>query len=66
MLTIKRKYIIDESNEKIAVQLDIKTYERIERLLEDYVLGESIKKNKAENRLDLKSAREYYKKVKKK
>ncbi|CAN5611829.1 hypothetical protein BH18ACI1_BH18ACI1_24540 [soil metagenome] len=37
-MIIKRQYIIDEQNHKIAVQLDIKTFEQIEELLENYAL----------------------------
>lgn len=66
MIAIKRKYIVNEADEKIAVQLDIKTFEKIERLLEDYVLGESIKENKEKDRLTLKEAKLYYQKLKKK
>lgn len=66
MEAIKKKYIVNEANEKIAVQLDIKTFEKIERLLEDYVLGEAIKENKEKDRLTLKEAKVYYRKLKKK
>ncbi|MGH9958453.1 MAG: hypothetical protein ACREBC_15190 [Pyrinomonadaceae bacterium] len=37
-MEIKRKYIIDEHNRAVAVQLDIKTFERIEEMLENYGL----------------------------
>ncbi|WKZ59113.1 MAG: hypothetical protein QY309_14720 [Cyclobacteriaceae bacterium] len=66
MLTIKRKYIVNEDDKKVAVQLDIKTFEKIERLLEDYVLAESIKSNKAIDRLTVNEAKAYYQKLKKK
>ncbi|MBX2970988.1 MAG: hypothetical protein KF803_16600 [Cyclobacteriaceae bacterium] len=66
MLTIKRKYIVNEDDKKVAVQLDIKTFEKIERLLEDYVLAESIKSNKAVDRLTVNEAKAYYQKLKKK
>ncbi len=65
MLTIKKKYIVNESDEKIAVQVDIKTFERIEKLLEDYVLGEVMKKNSIKERLELKQAKAYYARLKK-
>jgi hypothetical protein len=60
--TIRKKYIVNEENEKIAVQLDIRTFEKIEQLLEDYVLGEMINENKREDNLRVKEAKEYYKK----
>jgi len=65
MLTIKRKYIIDENDQKVAVQLDIETFQKIEQVLEDYALGELIKKNKPEDNLSLEEAKAYYKNLKK-
>ena len=65
MIAISRKYIVDESNQKVAVQLDIKTFEKIEQLLEDYVIGEKIKANKSTERLTISEAKAYYKKLKK-
>jgi hypothetical protein len=47
------------------VQLDIKTFEKIERALEDYVLGEKMMKNKKEDRLSVNEAKTFYKKLKK-
>lgn len=64
MKNIKRKYIVNENNEKVAVQLDIKTFEKIERALEDYVLGEQISKNNPNDRLTLQEAKAYYQKLK--
>ncbi len=66
MLKIKRRCIINEDEKKVAVQLDIKTFEKIERLLEDYVLAESIKSNKETDRLTVNEAKVYYQKLKKK
>ncbi len=66
MSSIKRKYIVNERNEKVAVQLDIKTFEKIERALEDYVLGEKMIQNKKEDRLSVAEAKSYYKRLKKK
>ena len=37
-MNIKRQYIIDESNHKVAVQIDIETFEKIEEALENYAL----------------------------
>ncbi len=60
----KRKYIINEQNERVAVQLDIKTFEKIERALEDFVLGEKMLKNKPAEVLMLNEAKSYYKRLK--
>ncbi len=65
MLEIKKKYIVNEEDERIAVQLDIKTFEHIEKLLEDYVVGAYIQKNDAKERLELKEAKTYYSRLKK-
>jgi len=39
-MNIERTYIINESNQRIAVQLDIDTFERIENILENYALAQ--------------------------
>ncbi len=60
-MNIKRQYIIDEQNRKIAVQLDIKTFERIEELLENYALHRLMEKSdKADETLDLAAAEQFY------
>ena len=65
MLTIKKRYIVDEKDRWVAVQLDIETFEKIEQVLEDYALGELIKENKQEDKLRLQEAKEFYKNLKK-
>lgn len=65
MLSIKKKYIVDERDKKVAVQLDLKTFERIERMLEDYVLAQSMNKNSKADRLELHEAQAYYSRIKK-
>jgi len=62
---IKKKYIIDERNRKVAVQLDIKTFQKIEEILENYALVQLMKENEGEELLDLEDAVEYYKKLNK-
>ncbi len=65
MKNFKRKYIINEHNERVAVQLDIKTFEKIEQALEDFVLGEKMVKNNSRDRFSVSEAKDYYKKLKK-
>ncbi len=60
MKEIERKYIIDENNQKIAVQLDLNTFTKIEEVLENYALVQLIKENEADDSLNLKEAKEYY------
>ncbi len=65
MLAINKRYIIDEKNRKVAVQIDIETFERIEQVLEDYALGELIKENRPEDKLSLEEAKTLYNSLKK-
>lgn len=62
MESIKKKYIIDEDNNKIAVQIDIATYEKLEELLENYALVHLMKEEDSE-KLEIMEAKEYYKKL---
>lgn len=63
MLKIKKRYLTDENKKPVAVQLDIKTYEKIEQLLEDYALGQLIEQNNPDDNLSLQDAKEYYRKL---
>jgi hypothetical protein len=60
MKEIKRKYIVDGNNRKIAVQLDMNTFNKIEEVLENYALVQLIKENEAGDSLNLQEAKEYY------
>lgn len=60
MLEIKKRYVVDERNERVAVQLDLETFERIEALIEDRGLGELIQEVEGDDVLDLDEARAYY------
>ena len=62
MEKIKKKYIVDENNNKIAVQLDITTYEKIEELLENYALVQLMKEDDSGN-LKVHEAKEFYNKL---
>jgi hypothetical protein len=65
MLKIKKRYVINEQNEKVAVQLDLETFEEMERLLEDYALGQQMESVRQEPALDEEAAKQYYAKLKK-
>lgn len=56
MDTIKKNYIVDENNRKIAVQIELETFEKIEEILENYALVQLMKKNEGEDTLDLEHA----------
>lgn len=66
MKAIKKQYVTDENNNVVAVQMDIETFEKIERVLEDYALGKLIEENDEKDNLDLNEARQYYNKLNKK
>lgn len=57
---IKKKYIIDENRNKVAVQIDIADFEKIERILEDYALGQLILQNDPAENLNIEEAKAFY------
>ena len=63
MLKIKKIYLTDERKRPVAVQVDIKTFERIEQILEDYALGQLINENDPEDNLSLEDAEDYYRQL---
>ena len=65
MQLINPHYIIDQYNRKIAVQLDVNEYEKLEKIIEDYALGKILEAEFNSDTLNLKEAKAYYKKLKK-
>ncbi|MFA6788619.1 MAG: hypothetical protein WCR15_02900 [Arcobacteraceae bacterium] len=63
-MCINPNYIVDEQNHKIAVQLDIETYEQITETLENFGLYRLMEENNDTETLSVKDAREYYKSLK--
>ncbi len=63
MNEIKRKYIVDKNNRKIAVQLDLDTFNKIEEVLENYALVQLIRENEDDEALNLEEAKSYYQKL---
>ena len=63
MEMIRKQYIIDENNNKIAVQLSIDTFEKIEKILEDYALVQLMKENEKDEVLGIGEAKKYYKQL---
>lgn len=57
---IKKTYIFDDQDRKVAVQIDIETFEKIETVLEDYALAQLIRKNESDPCLDLVEAEDFY------
>jgi hypothetical protein len=64
MKEITKKYIIDENQKKIAVQISIEDYEKIEEILEDYALGKILQNTEPEDNLNIEEAKAYYKAIK--
>ena len=52
MLNIPKKYIVDENNNKIAVQLDLDTFEKIEEILEKHCLKQELEDQKDDIKFD--------------
>jgi hypothetical protein len=65
MLEIKKLVLTDDEKRPVAVQVDIKTFNKIEQLLEDYALGQFIEENDPSENLSLNEAKEAYRKMKK-
>ena len=66
MLKIPKKYIVDEDNNKVAVLINIETYNQIEEILENYGLAKLINEVQTEGKLGVQEAKSYYDSLKKK
>ena len=66
MLDLNEKYIVNNRQQKVGVQLDIKTFKRLEEVLEDYALAQYMKEANADEKISLGEAKSVYKKLKKK
>lgn len=56
---LNRQYIVDENNCKITVQMDIKTFEKIEEVLENYALYHLMIEDNDDQVLTLEDAKLY-------
>jgi len=65
MEAIKKKYIVDEKQKKVAVQIDIQEFEKIERVIEDYALGKLIEENDSSESLTFDEAKLDYQQLQK-
>jgi hypothetical protein len=65
MESINKRYIVDEQNKKIAVQIPIDTFEKIEEILENYALVQLMKENENEKIFGMSEAKSYYDHLKK-
>ena len=60
MEMIDRQYIVDEQNRRIAVQIPIETFEKLEEILENYALVQLMKENEDDEILSAQDAKSYY------
>jgi hypothetical protein len=60
MEEVKRTYITDEQNRRLAVQIDIDTFNKIEEVLENYALVQLIEESPNTDALGLNEALTYY------
>jgi len=59
-MNIERRYIVDDNNRKIAVQLDIETFEKIETILENQALYQLMQADDDDEELNLEDAVKHY------
>lgn len=64
-MEIKRKYVVDDKNHKVAVQLDIETFEKIEEVLENYGLVQPMLDEEEDEVFDINKAKDFYKNLEK-
>jgi len=60
MIEIKKRYVVDEHDRRVAVQIDLETFARIEEVLEDLALTRWITEGQDEKALSSEAAQEYY------
>lgn len=60
MLNLKKTYVVDDSDQKVAVQIDIETYEKIEEILENDALYHLLEETSEEEILSVHDAKAYY------
>lgn len=65
MKQIKRKYVLDENQNKVAVQIDIEDFEKIEEVLEDYALGKLMEENDSADDMNQEDAKTFYNRLEK-
>jgi len=59
-MIIDRQYIVDDKNKKLAVQLSIETFEKMEEVLENYALYQLMNDNQDNEILSASEAKEFY------
>ncbi|MDM8514914.1 hypothetical protein QUF76_01850 [Desulfobacterales bacterium HSG16] len=62
-MMIKPKYVVDELDHKVAVQIDIETFDKIEEILENYALYKLMENDDDNEILNLEDAKKYYRNI---
>lgn len=60
MLPIEKRYVTDENDRRVAVQIDLATFERIEEVLENYALANLMREGEDDELLTAEEARAFY------
>lgn len=60
MTELHKKYVLDENNKPIAVQLPVEEFDKLEKILEDYGLNKLIEETENEESLSVSEAKKYY------
>ena len=60
MNPIRKRYVVDEHNRRVAVQVDLETFERMEELLENSGLMQAILEGEGEEALEPNAAKALY------
>ena len=63
MLNIHKRYIVDEHNNKLAVEIDYETFTKIEEILEDHALYHLMLETEDSESLNLPEAKKYWEKA---
>lgn len=66
MLALKKRYVVNEKQEPVAVQIDLATWRKIEEALEDHLLGKRMREAGKEAPMIRERAFKYYARLKKK
>ncbi len=62
-MEIRKRYVVDDENRKVAVQLDMGTFEKIEDTLENYGLAQMMLDKEDDEILETEDAKAFYSKL---
>ena len=65
MEELKKSYVVDEQNHKVAVMIDVETFNRIEEVLENFALFKLMKEDSDHESLELDQALTHYQSLEK-